>query len=692
MRWLPLVLLSFASWGQKIDRKSVVERHVVHVNSADTLAALSVGNGSFAFTVDVTGLQSFPVEYAKGIPLGTQSTWGWHAFPNSSKFKRSETYRDALYGGRKVSYALQGHQNARKDSANEYFRQNPHRVHLGHFGFRIYSKRGKLLGLHDLQAISQRLNPYTGEIESHFEVEGVPVDVLTFAGQFADEVYVRVQSALLNSGQLRFYLDYPFPSQEFLDEGIRYQSVGHRSHLRQLRANHLVVQHGLDNLNYPTHIRSSQGLHAQEIFTHRYEIVSIANNEVEIQVGFGQNKPVDFNRARSLNRQNYVEYWNSGGMIDFGLVSDKRANELERRMILSMYLTKLQSTGSEPPQETGLTYNSWYGRPHLEMTWWHVMHFGYWSKPELLAKTLPWYIRNFQQAKALARRQGFSGVRWQKMTDPDGGESPSSVGSFLLWQQPHIIDMLDLLAQKKPISFRKKYFQLVNETAKGMFSLLVWNKEKQEYQLGPGIIPAQESLPYSTTYNAPLELSSWYQGLQKAQTWRIRLGLKPDAHWSYALQHFSSLPVHDGIYQASAGIGDGFQNPKFVSDHPAVLGAMGMYAPLPRTDTSMMRQTLQKVLQTWNWSSTWGWDYPFMAMTAVRLKDSELAIHLLLAPQTKNSYLLNGHNYQDKRLRLYLPGNGGLLTTLAWMAKGQMGDNQYVGFPAQWPVKIEGFD
>jgi hypothetical protein len=104
-----------------------------------------------------------------------------------------------------------------------------------------------------------------------------------------------------------------------------------------------------------------------------------------------------------------------------------------------------------------------------------------------------------------------------------------------------------------------------------------------------------------------------------------------------------------------------------------------------------MKNTLQKVLSTWNWSSTWGWDYPLMAMTAARLKESDLAINLLLMPQEKNRYLLNGHNYQDKRLRLYLPGNGGLLTTLAWMAKGNLGDANFGGFPSDWDVRVEDF-
>jgi len=50
----------------------------------------------------------------------------------------------------------------------------------------------------------------------------------------------------------------------------------------------------------------------------------------------------------------------------------------------------------------------------------------------------------------------------------------------------------------------------------------------------------------------------------------------------------------------------------------------------------------------------------------------------------KNRYLLNGHNYQDTRLPVYLPGNGGLLTAVAKMCT----ENQ---FPAdgKWKVKWE---
>ena len=63
-----------------IDREALVARNNPQVSSFDSLASLSVGNGEFAFTVDATGLQTFPAMYSKGVPLGTQSQWGWHSW------------------------------------------------------------------------------------------------------------------------------------------------------------------------------------------------------------------------------------------------------------------------------------------------------------------------------------------------------------------------------------------------------------------------------------------------------------------------------------------------------------------------------------------------------------------------------------------------------------------------------------
>jgi hypothetical protein len=85
---------------QRIDRRALVERHTIIVNKADSLSSLSAGNGRFAFTVDVTGLQSFPEAYASGVPLGTESEWGWHSFIDTAGYKREEALKTYHLNGR----------------------------------------------------------------------------------------------------------------------------------------------------------------------------------------------------------------------------------------------------------------------------------------------------------------------------------------------------------------------------------------------------------------------------------------------------------------------------------------------------------------------------------------------------------------------------------------------------------------
>src|SRR5207237_821739 len=63
----------------------------------------------------------------------------------------------------------------------------------------------------------------------------------------------------------------------------------------------------------------------------------------------------------------WKNFWLTGSAVDFSGSKDPRAKELERRIVLSQYLTAIQCSGSTPPQETGLTTNSWYGKFHLEM-------------------------------------------------------------------------------------------------------------------------------------------------------------------------------------------------------------------------------------------------------------------------------------------------------------------------------------
>ena len=324
----------------------------------------------------------------------------------------------------------------------------------------------------------------------------------------------------------------------------------------------------------------------------------------------------------SAARTHWNRFWSTGGAIDLSGSADPRWRELERRIVLSQYLTAIQCAGSYPPQESGLTFNSWEGKFHLEMHWWHAAHFALWNRLPLLERSLPYYEAILPKAKATAARQGYTGARWPKMTSPTGDESPSSVGPFLVWQQPHPIFYAELVyRERRDRATLERFRDVVFETAEFMASFPAWDAQAQRYVLGPPLNCAQETYPKDRTTNCAFELSYWAWGLGTAQAWRERLGLPREARWDRVLRGLSTPVVSDGKYLFAETAPDTYSNPRWRTDHPSVVAALGV---LPGTgvDAAAMARTFDWIWSNWDWPTTWGWDYPMMAMTAARARQA----------------------------------------------------------------------
>jgi hypothetical protein len=685
-------------YGQPIDRKALVERHKIINRSADTLSSLSVGNGKFAFTVDITGLQSFPAAYENGVPLGTQSEWGWHSFLNSDSFKFEETLRNYDINGRVVSYPVQTTEPLRTKNAVEWYRQNPHRLQLGNIGFEFVKKNGSPAELNDIRNIHQTLNLWTGEIHSRFTIDDVPVDVITYGHQQQDAISVKVTSTLINEGRLHLRIRFPYPTGEWKDGGSRFAvNDKHRSFIHSSQKNTASIRHEIDKSSWFADLRWSGKAELIARDSNYFLISPSASPSFELSVRFDQSQSTpaqSFAETSDNSSKQWLKFWTSGAAVDFTGSLDKRAIELERRIVLSQYLTRIQCAGNNPPQETGLTYNSWYGRPHMEMHWWHSVHFALWGRNALMENTLSWYKKAAAKGRAIAKRQGYEGIRWQKMTDNDGNESPSSVGAFLIWQQPHVILFAELCYRNDSSAATiNKYKELVFETADFMASYAHYDSIKKKYILGPGLIPAQERFNPITTINPAYELVYWHWALQTAIKWRLRAGMPAVKKWDDVFKGLSPLIVNENKYLFTENAFDSYTNPAYQTDHPSVLGALGMLPQTMLVDTAVMRSTFNWIWKNWNWDHTWGWDFPMTAMTATRLGLPEQAIEALLMPVTTNTYLNNGHNYQDKRLTIYLPGNGGLLAAIAMMCAGYDGcKTKNPGIPKNdnWKVRWEG--
>ncbi len=682
----------------KINRYALVNRHNITVTSFDSLSSLSVGNGEFAFTVDATGLQTFPEFYKNGIPLGTQSQWAWHSFPNSNNFQYDETLREFNFNGKKELYPYQFSSPDRKKKASDWFRQNSHRLHLGIIGLELISTSGEKISVNDITNIHQELNIWTGEITSKFEIENYPVKVTTVCHQDKDLISIKIISELVKKKQIKVCYRFPYPTGEHTDWACNFNQPDKHITTLSIKNNSALLERVINDTKYYIKIDWRNKSVINEISKHNF-ILSSENNEDEIEFScqFTKNilteKLPSFSSTERNSFYNWKKFWMNGGAVDLEGSTDPRAVELERRIILSQYLTKIQCSGSIPPQETGLTYNSWFGKFHLEMHWWHAAHFGFWNRIDLLEKSLEWYKSILPEAKKIAERQIFSGVRWPKMVDMTGIDSPSKVGPFLIWQQPHIIYFAELCYRAHPNKKTlDKYKDLVFATAEFMSSFANYEKENDRYILGKGIIAAQERFDPQVTFNTPMELAYWHWGLSTALKWCERLKIKKNVEWENVVRKLSPLPQKDGLYLAAESSPDSYSNQRLMTDHPAVLGAYGMIDGSNYADTTVMKNTFDKIMNSWNWNETWGWDFPFTAMTATRLNQPGKAIDALFMNVKTNTYLLNGHNYQDERLRLYLPGNGGILSAVAMMCAGFNGNNiKNPGFPknGKWKVKWE---
>lgn len=682
----------------KIDRLALVKRNNPRITEFEAFSSLSVGNGNFAVTVDATGLQTFPEIYAEGVPLGTQSQWGWHSFPNIEDFTAEETLKDYNFRGWNEPYAVQFNEPGRSQAAADYFRVNPHRLHLGYIGLELTDPEGNMLNSEKLTDMNQELDLWEGVIHSRFMVGVDTAVVKTAVHPDKDRLAVSLQSPLIGKGMMQVNLRFPYPTGGHADDATDWNMPEkHRTEIVAQDEHSYLLKRTLDSTVYYVALQFEGEATLTEKGAH-YFVLTPGSDSFAFTCTFTEKLPeadaVPVQESFEASSDYWTAFWQNGGAVDFSKSTDERAAELERRVVLSQYLMAIQSAGIYPPQETGLTYNSWYGKFHLEMHWWHAVHFALWNRTELLERSMDWYATAYPKAKAIAERQQFEGVRWMKMTDPSATEAPSKVGSFLIWQQPHFIYMAELIYRNNPTEeVLEKYGFLVEETAEFMASFATYDELEGRYVL-KGIIPAQETLRASETINPPFELSYWHYAMSVAQQWRERAGQKRKPQWDELIDKLSPLAYNsDGLYLASEDATDTYKDIRFTSDHPAVLGALGMMPECKLVRRDYMQNTLNWIWDNWNWGKTWGWDYPMTAMSAARLGDPEKAVGALLMDKRTNTYLVNGHNYQDARLRVYLPGNGGLLTAVAMMCAGWDGNEKNTpGFPknGKWNVQWEG--
>lgn len=677
---------------ERINRKAVVDRHRIVTTRTNPKSPAQVGNGEFAFGVDITGLQTF-------VPFNTMSQWSWHSFPLPEGCRVEDFKRLTMdTHGREVPYEIP---NPDQPKISAWLAGNPHRFNLGRIGFKLTRTDGTVVTEADLTEARQEVDLWTGIIYSRFKLDGIPVLVKTACHPASDAIGVSVESPLIRKGQLSVFLDFPYAKDDQFQDylGTYDKPDAHRSFLKELKKGRALIARNMDDTHYYTSLRWTSPARLQHgggDAPHHFELLPEKTDRLEFSCLYSQEEKSGVPTAKQIFSEStgsWKSFWESGAAIDLSASKDPRWKELERRIVLSQFVMKINEAGSLPPQESGLVNNGWYGRFHFEMIWWHGVHYALWNRWSLLDKSLSVYSSYLNTSEDRAKRQGYKGARWPKCTANFDREWPNLIHATLIWQQPHPIYFAELDYRLHPTrETLEKWKRVIFGTADFMADYAFYKKERDQYVLGPPVYIVSENTKPETTMNPAFELSYWRFGLRVANEWRKRLSLPVNKDWKQVEEKLSPLPVQDGVYVTHEGIQDMWS--KYAFEHPALIGTYGML-PGDGVDISTMDKTLTKVHTTWKLHDTWGWDFPMLAMCAARLGRTELAIDYLL---NYPAFAFDEHGLVGggRAPFPYFPGNGGLLTAVALMAGGWDGcpDRKAPGFPHDdsWQVRSEGFN
>jgi hypothetical protein len=451
--------------------------------------------------------------------------------------------------------------------------------------------------------------------------------------------------------------------------------------------------------SYWVEIAASHGSLSESI-PHHLVMSAKGSDTLAFTTSFSRDLDFSFNSPAVIfenSAYGWQDYWEQGGVVQLIHSKDPRAAELERRIILSKYLMRINYAGSFPPAETGLTHLSWYGKHNSEVYLIHAAHWPLWGRSQYLANSIRWYQNLLPVATAAAEAQAFKGARWPKMAGIDGRPGPGTINPFIIWNQPNPIYLAELLYRTEPTrETLETYKDLVFASADFLASYAQRDGEVGHFHLGPPIKAVTESTHENETRNPTFELHYWYVTLDLALEWQRRLGLPENPHWKAVRDNLAPLPAEDDKYleiESHRGI---YQSGKPIAN--SMILAHGILPATPKLCVETMRRTVHAVTsshpdQLGRWVS---WSMGMAAMNYTRLGEPETAVSIVTQTTAASRFMPSGHVRRPAEpdgCVAYLPVNASFLAAIALMVAGWDGcERETPGFPddGSWTVEWEG--
>ncbi|KAI0901248.1 Six-hairpin glycosidase-like protein [Annulohypoxylon nitens] len=699
----------------KIDKQRIITKYNVKreelIDNATT--PLQVGNGNFAFNVDNTGMQTF-------LPFNTLSSWAWHNDTLPTDGENLDEYHgiSMMTYGRNVSYDIP---DPELPEVSQWLISNPNRINLGRIGLRY---QGATLSASNIRNPVQELDLWNGVIKSTFEVGGEAVTVTTQGDFESDAVSFRVESRLLGSGDLDVELDFPYPpihSTKYKYEvsvGVYDFPLNHSTSIvAKSRSGEAHIYHELQETKYFVNLRwpienalalsRAEPPNSSAIAAHRYTLSATSNsrrrsNTIDFTAHFSPDRSTAAlpSVIRERNSRGWHEYWNEGGFVDLTSSSNAKANELQRRIILSQYHVRVNSAANgQSPQESGLMNNGWYGKFHMEMVVWHNAHWSTWGRQKYFDNIFPsLYERLLPSSLSRAKAMGWKGARWPKMTETiTGVSSPGGINGLLLWQQPHVMYLAELAYQASPTrQTLERWDDVISASADYMASYAWKNENFGYYDLGPPSYGVTENTPPMESLNLAYEIAYWRYGLDVARDWKRRLNQSMPENWTTVAENLAPPPQVDGLYTVYEGLNSSWwEDSKLNGDPRSLIMLQGILPDTPAVDPDVALKTADKIWEIWTDDKIRGWGRPVLAINSARIKNPERAIYHLTAYDywvfDDAGFAVRGGDGGTPPP--FMPGNAGFLYAVAYVVAGWNGsEGDTPGFPKDgtWIVKHEG--
>ena len=691
--------------SKPIDRKALITRHNIRWGWEER-GQIPMGNGEFCFNVDGTGLQTFGGN--------TMSHWGWHSFPlpkgvTHGMIPPTGSFINAKKGER---YIGRDSVPKGKEALGNWMFDNPHITNLGRLRFVRHD--GAELTVEDITSNGNRnMDLWSGTHTSRFVVSGdwinsggwvnpaesgssgQQVIVTTLVHPESDQVSVRVESPLIAQGVIKVAIDFPYPALHNQVDwvGDFKRTKGNRTTITQTSNMRTDFKREVDDFTYHVAMTYTKNAKLNSSTFEQSPVWYLEGNglsTLEFTTSYSS-KPIgadipDFESTKIANEIYWKNFWMNGGAIDLSESSDPRWFELERRIVLSQYLTAVQAAGSWPSSESGLmNIDPWRGQFHFEIIFWHQAHFALWNRWKMMEEAVRSYQKFIPTARARAQQFGFKGLEWPKSASPSGRSAPWDGNQALLWKQPQPLHFAELEYRLYPTKQTlEKWAEIVSGTVEYMVDFLTLDEKTGVYHIELNMGPGE----WGASTDNPQVLAFWHWGINEAQLWRERMGLPREQHWDEVLQHLASIPVKDGIYV------DGNGQPLRLA------GILGLMPPSEAVtlETAIRTQAKIKELRDSFRSGTFqsisggvGWGAGMIAAGLAKMGDPKAAVEALLGA------LGTGFDMAGINRGLggpYLPTNGAFLYAAAIMAAGWDGapDRNAPGFPndGSWVVKWEG--